>query len=118
MRIEEWLAERSRINGAATPGPWSFIKDSRLDGTKVFRVGSKSTGEDVLSVPRYRNDDDGVEIADAVVDAHDSLPKLAQALHAVLEVLEAAERDGDPADLVRRVGLEEIRTALGIEEGS
>lgn len=84
MDIMKWIDERRRIADEAPAGPWTYVRDVRSDGMKVFRVGSIETGDDLLSVPRYRDDDDGDEIALAVVDAQSALPKVLDALADVI----------------------------------
>ena len=48
----------------------------------------------------------------SVSDAHNMFPRALNALEAVLEVLDAGVRDGDSAELIRRVALIEIEGAI------
>lgn len=81
MSAEEWLAERARIEQAATEGPWRSSPERDWDGYELYRApldgGVFGTGGEVGFTDTY---DDGAFIA----DARTALPKALDALEAVL----------------------------------
>lgn len=78
--VKEWLAERARINGAATEGTWE-IDDSELVARRSEQSADWLLGgvaEGCEGFIREHAD------AMAIVDAHENLPRLVSAAEKVL----------------------------------
>lgn len=107
--IKSWVEERRAIHTAATEGPWEH-------GVKPFRgdIGHNvSSPERVVMFGGFESASPTAEADSvAVVDAHNALPRALDALEAVLEVMDAGVRDGDSAEIIRRVALIEIEGAI------
>ena len=86
MSAEEWLAERARIEQAATEGPWTWQTPSGDDWPQADESLLGPTGGAVLSGWGY--DASGIEAAPEdrayIADARTSLPKAVAAIRAVL----------------------------------
>ena len=85
--LHTWLEERETIHGKATEGPWEWEPESATeDSYRPARVYAEGwTGYPVndaceIVVPQTNED------ATAIVDAHNTLPKLLRGVRAVLEL--------------------------------
>ena len=115
----DWIAERRRIEQAATEGPWEY--DGCGEITQRFslpepRATVVSTDVACMSYC-YGGSASGVERdedAEFIVDARTALPKALAALEAVL----ALWPDADPCDCCVHIDCEVVRAiteALGVE---
>ena len=83
----DWIAERARIEQAATDGPWFQDSDDpglvwgeqRSDGNGYWSLFASETGHDATAQPQD---------AEFIADARTALPKALSALEAVLKLHE------------------------------
>lgn len=83
--VRAWLDHTHTLDQNATPGPWSFIPDTKVTGERVLRGGSDETGGDVFSCPRYAHTEFTAD-AEWIAHSRTALPAAVAALRAVLGV--------------------------------
>ncbi len=92
--LRTWLEERETIHGKATEGPWheAVVRYSADD--IVYEIGTDRDEE--ISICRTERSPQATEDHRAIVDAHNTLPKLLAGVRAVLELHKPVESvDGD-----------------------
>ena len=105
--IKSWIEQRRNVLSHAAKGPWRTGGWGALlsaDNEQLLAGTATSEG--------YVQDEADER---AIIDSHNTLPRALNALEAVLEVLDAGVRDGDSAEVIRRVAMIEIEGAINHE---
>lgn len=95
MKVEDWIKERRTIHDAATEGPWSYQPESPTMSGETWTLRREGVAGIRMSVVEYQH---GPGNADAIVDAHNTLPTVLTALEKVLELHQPVEVE--PSDTI------------------
>lgn len=108
---KSWIEERRAIHRDGWSGKWSWSLNDRELAT--LRATGSHVDFDLIRDDEFRGPS---EVLDEIIDAHNvTVPRALNALEAVLEVLDAGVRDGDSAEVIRRVAMIEIEGAINHE---
>ena len=99
MSAADWIAERHRIEQAASEGPW-----------EINGAGEYVSGVGLMVAP----DDGGVSGTDVefIADARTAMPKALNALEAVLAIDMDPIADGSPEALAYAAAIQGVRRAI------
>ena len=87
MSAADWLAERRRIEQAATDGPWMSEWDTSDEWWTVHGQPNPTKGDERMVCPEVatlQHSEDWTADVDFITDARTALPKMRAALEAVL----------------------------------
>ena len=108
MSAADWLAERARIEQAATDGPWMSEWDTSDEWWTIHGQPNPTKGDERMVCPEVatlQHSEDWTADAEFITDTRTSLPKALDALEAVLALWPDAD-----CEVVRA-----IAKALGVE---
>ena len=117
MSAADWIAERARIEQAATDGPWVREWSTPDQWWIIHGQPNPAKGDDRMVCPEVatlNHREDWTADAEFIADSRTALPKALAALEAVL----ALWPDADPCDCCVHVDCEVVRAiakALGVE---
>ena len=130
MSAADWLAERRRIEQAATDGPWMSEWDTSDEWWTIHGQPNPTKGDERMVCPEVatlQHSEDWTADVDFITDTRASLPKALDALEAVLALhpWECLECEGIDLDASPRCGhcyepwpcptVAAITKALGVE---
>ena len=130
MTASDWIAERRRIEQAATDGPWMSEWDTSDEWWTIHGQPNPTKGDERMVCPEVatlQHSEDWTADVDFITDARTSLPKALDALEAVLALhpWECLECEGIDLDASPRCGhcyepwpcptVAAIAEALGVE---
>ena len=87
MSAADWLAERRRIEQAATDGPWMSEWDTSDEWWTIHGQPNPTKGDERMVCPEVatlQHSEDWTADAEFIADARTSAPKMRAALEAVL----------------------------------
>ena len=88
MTAADWLAERRRIEQAATDGPWMSEWDTSDEWWTIHGQPNPTKGDERMVCPEVatlQHSEDWTADVDFIADARTALPKALDALEAVLK---------------------------------
>ena len=91
MTAADWLAERARIEQAATDGPWMSEWDTSDEWWTIHGQPNPTKGDERMVCPEVatlQHSEDWTADVDFITDTRTSLPKALNALEAVLKLHE------------------------------
>ena len=109
MSAADWLAERRRIEQAATDGPWMSEWDTSDEWWTIHGQPNPAKGDDRMVCPEVatlNHREDWTADAEFIADARTAMPKMRAALEAVLALhpWECLECEGIDLDASPRCG--------------
>ena len=130
MTASDWIAERRRIEQAATDGPWMSEWDTSDEWWTIHGQPNPTKGDERSVCPEVatlQHSEDWTADVDFIADARTAMPKMRAALEAVLALhpWECLECEGIDLDASPRCGhcyepwpcptVAAIAEALGVE---
>ena len=109
MSAADWIAERARIEQAATDGPWVREWDTSDEWWTIHGQPNPTKGDERMVCPEVatlQHSEDWTADVDFITDTRTSLPKALDALEAVLALWPDT---ADPCDCCVHVDCEVVR---------